>query len=121
MCEKEAQLDLAMLHHNRPRQYRYDDDALEIMNSWMMEKKDFKYTVDNPVDEAVIAKWFFTHPHKLSVVMEVSQSIKGIEEYKDREKSVSKGAVDRAINYIEGCYGVFKREILPRLMGENDE
>jgi hypothetical protein len=120
MCEKEVQLDLVMLHHNRPAQYRYDDDALERMNGWMMEKKEYKYTIENPVEEAVIAKWFFTHPHKLSVAMEVSQSIKEIAEYKDREKNVSKRAVDEAIDYIEDCYSVFKMDVLPRLMGEND-
>ena len=113
LCVGEAHLDLEMLYRNRPGDYRYDDDALERMNSWMRGKKEQKYSVEDTVEQAIIAKWCFVIPHKLSVVMEVSQSIKEAPGFKNRTKNVSVQAVDRALDYIEENLAVFKTEILP--------
>ena len=106
-------LDLEMLHHNRPSDYRYDDDALERMNTWMEGMKERKYAVEDPIEQAIMSKWCFVVPHKLSVVMEVSRSIKETPIFKGKTKKVSSKAVDRAIDYIEENLAEFKTEILP--------
>jgi len=113
LCVGEVHLDLEMLHHNRPSDYRYDDDALERMNDWMQCMKERKYAVEDPIEQAIMSKWCFVVPHKLSVVMEVSHSIKETPIFKGKTKNVSSKAVDRAIDYIEKNLAMFKTEILP--------
>ena len=113
LCVGEVHLDLEMLHHNRPSDYRYDDDALVRMNAWMEGMKECKYAVEDPIEQAIMSKWCFVVPHKLSVVMEVSMSIKETPNFKGKTKNVSSKAVDMAIEYIEENLATFKTEILP--------
>jgi hypothetical protein len=83
------------------------------MNAWMQGMKERKYAVEDPIEQAIMSKWCFVVPHKLSVVMEVSHSIKETPSFKGKTKNVSSKAVDRAIEYIEDNIAVFKTDILP--------
>lgn len=63
------------------------------------------------MEQAVISKWCFVTPHKLSVVLEVSQSVKGIPNF-DKGMNISLQVVSRAIDYIERDFAILKTEVI---------